>query len=244
MKKITWVICVVASACMVQGALIEDSFETYTVGTNIGGNNGWTDQYTTASQGVTVAATNSALGTGSQAMHFVDNDATATLTNVRLWNVFTESLTSAVFTFDFMETTYTQTPLFSIRKGIATQAVALSLGSNIQYHNGTAFTTLTTGLTLGTWYEFKITTDVANDTFDLMISDADGVYFSATGLAFRNAVDDLDRMDFSTNAGNGFTGADYYIDDVSVSAVPEPASLGLLSFAGALILFFRRYGKK
>jgi hypothetical protein len=233
MKKTVVMMCAAAGVCVAQGAPFEDKFETYNVGSNIGGNNGWVDVFTTAEQGFTVAAVNSDLSEGGKAMYISDATQDAALNDARLSNVFSKAMKSASITFDFMATTSLQTPIVTIRGGAVStspQAVAMTISPGgagyINYHDGTTWQNFAAGLKTDTWYRFTITiTDVATRTFDLVVLDKKGEVLNKKGLIFRTAVSGLASIDFATNSGFGKSGGDYYVDNVQI--LPAPAAVGM-----------------
>jgi uncharacterized protein (TIGR03790 family) len=202
--------------------VLDDNFESYTVGNSIGGTNGWADINKTPYQGFTTSLTNSNLSSGSQALHFSDADSSA-VSNARIQNVFSKSVTSMVVTFDFMAVNASRTPIFTIRgktfdDPASTNGMVSGDAGRVMYYDGTVWRQFNAGLTLNTWYHFKIT--IKNDTsgtFDLVVSNSSGEVVNQEGLSFGTAASGLTSMDFSSNNGAGTIGGDYYIDNVRVS---------------------------
>ncbi len=246
-KKILGASLVVGlSVGLSQAALMED-FESYTAGTSIHGLNNWSAINQTATQGTLVSALNSPLGpAGSRSMRFNDADATAGLGNGLTYRQVNGQLVGGIgaFSFDFMATVNAQTPQVLLQLA-GTTAVQMTITPNgggtgvVRYHNGSGFQTIGSGLSLGTWYTFTLTADVNTDTFGLVVSDGTSTVISGSNLGFRNAVTDLNRIAFTSNAAAGQTGADYNFDNVNV--VPEPATLGLVGLAGLGLIAMRRF---
>ncbi len=89
-------------------------------------------------------------------------------------------------------------------------------------------TAISTGITVtrDTWFSFKLVMDYANDTYYGVVN---GVQTVTTNLGSQLDLSDADIR---------VTGAQYdmcYVDDFSIGAIPEPASLLLLGL-GALAL--------
>jgi hypothetical protein len=229
MTRVLLAVCVVTgSAFIAPGAICEDDFESYPVGANIGGTNGWSDSNTTADQGFTVSAAGSFLGTGAQSMHFTDTTTNGELSDARLQNVFPATLTSAAIHFDFMAATSLQTPVVTVRSGTnvtSAQAIALTISPGgagyISYHDGAVWQKFAAGLKANIWYHFVLLIPaVSSHTFDLIVLDAEGEVVNEKGLSFRTAVPGLAGIDFATNSGFGKSGGDYCIDNFQVLAVP------------------------
>ncbi|MEM1210731.1 MAG: PEP-CTERM sorting domain-containing protein [Planctomycetota bacterium] len=99
----------------------------------------------------------------------------------------------------------------------------------------------------GTTYKFTINSDPVTQTFNVAIdADNDGmVDFQSADLAFLQDVDEHGgKLSFITQFGTGEvqSGLSYSLDSVSIQAaevIPEPASIGLISF-GCLLAITRR----
>lgn len=83
---------------------------------------------------------------------------------------------------------------------------------------------------LDTWYDFTLTLHSSTGTFDVDFSGAQSQY----GLSVVNAIDIGYFMGFigSRNENN----SSFYMDNLSVTAIPEPRSLSLLVFLGCFAL--------
>ena len=136
------------------------------------------------------------------------------------------------------------------------------LGSNgfVQVNQGSGFGDISTmPILLGDWYRMTLTVDPMNqteDSFDLRVQslDADGVYLdqTVTDLGFQNDQADLESFIFHFNAGASQTSGQFAVDNVRFTAnagslvfdtltpVPEPGSLALLSIGGLLMIQRRR----
>jgi len=132
--------------------------------------------------------------------------------------------------------------------------VRLSGNGNLGYlDNGTA-TTITGAIALNTSYTLSI---YANDSdsvitgyetgHDLAANSVDywldGTYLATGGL--KSTLSDVTTAGFGraqVSSGTGDVGLDYVFDDLTVTAIPEPATLGLVaSFAGGIMFIRRRF---
>ena len=78
------------------------------------------------------------------------------------------------------------------------------------------------------WYGFKFETDLAAKTFDLYVDSGSGFTQVADDVAASNVTaGDVNKVLFKPKGGDGF-----YVDDVSVSIIPEPATSALLILGG------------
>lgn len=99
-----------------------------------------------------------------------------------------------------------------------------------------------TPIAYDTWYNVSIvTTNAATAQFDITVTPFGGAAVTTSGLSFRNAGTEFGSVAFGTN--NAHTGAaEFYLDNLSINAIPEPGTLGLAALAcGALAL---RFGAK
>ena len=89
--------------------------------------------------------------------------------------------------------------------------------SKVQNINGSAWNTLFDAVTLNQWYSVQIDADVTAKTYDISVTDANGVTKTATGT-FRHAsnITSLNYMSFETQ---GAYAGKLYVDDI---AVPDP----------------------
>ena len=229
MKKIISIVSVGFSICAAQGALMEDGFESYAVGSSVAGLNGWTVANATANQNALVAATNSPFSGGGKALSYNDNDTTATLGNLMLKNTLSENITEGVFSFDYnLDYAGWRNPTFFIQDE-TTGKIGVQLvirDGNIMYKNGagSTVTIADSALAYDTWYHFEITVaDVtgAADTFDLRVTEEDlgsgtTEIANETGLEFFNDVNTMTRIDIGTWAANGSSGTRFHLDNVQV----------------------------
>ena len=251
MKKTVYMACVGFAVCAAQGAVVEDNFESYAIGSSVAGLNGWTVDNATANQNALVAATNSPFSGGGKALYYNDNDTTAALGNLMLKNALSENITEGVFSFDYnLDYAGWRNPTFFIQDETTGEVgVQLIIRDNqYMYKNGAGdtVTIANSELAYDTWYHIEVTVaDVTGtaDTFDLRIVKEDlgsgpTEIVNETGLEFFNDVDTMTRIDIGTWAANGSSGTRFHLDNVQV--VPEPATLGLIGLVGLGLIVVRR----
>jgi hypothetical protein len=88
------------------------------------------------------------------------------------------------------------------------------------------------GATIGVWQDWKLVTDLDAGMSTISVDGVTSTQFphnsasnAANGLVFQGAFEG---------------GADYYVDDVRISYIPEPATLGLASMMLSLLAVRRR----
>ena len=99
------------------------------------------------------------------------------------------------------------------------------------------------GLTAGVVYDFVVTVDPVNGTYDASIDDGTSS-FSASGMTFRNATPgQYNSLHFGTITSNSATDSSFSLDSITISAatvVPTPAALPAGLMMLSLIAFNRR----
>ena len=91
----------------------------------------------------------------------------------------------------------------------------------------------------GTWYNYTLTINdltTASDTYSLVVTDlgTNSPVFSDTGLGFENNVSDLSVINFQSTGNAGSGNVDFYVDNISITQVPEPSVLTLALGIGVL----------
>jgi hypothetical protein len=226
MKITAWIGCLAFISCLAQGAAEVDDFETFGVGDSVVGANGWTNKNTTATQGASIAANESAFSSGSMSLRYLDADSGGTY-DPRIQNVLAESLTQGTFSFDFnMHAGQARNPAFFIRDSyMGTIGLLLNfmdVNGKVRYHNGSGLVNVSeTVLSLDTWYRVElIVNDLsgAADTFDIRVLEEDGgagtEIINVTGLSCSADIASMAMFEFATNSGANQSGADLYLDNV------------------------------
>ena len=181
-------------------------------------------------------------GSGSQALQWLDTNTSDSNPDVVLLdrgtgNGFTQDV---VIRFDFLNVSGNNLR-FQTYDDTGTRGIRLDLdnGGTIK-NNGGGGTLEFTGT--NKWLSLEITTDLANDTYDLIIKRDDRTETKTyTGLAFNNSITNIGKMAFEDSSGASNT-AEYHIDNISVSAVvPEPSAYALLfgTLSGCAVLLRR-----
>ena len=234
MRKVIVGLCGIVCACIsCADSIVDDSFESYVVGSSLIGQGGWTSiaNVTTATQGAWSIATNSPLGAaGSLAANVRDADTTA-LASPQLRKTYADTSSDFVVSYDFMASTFTQTPQFALQANNgAVSVIRLTMASSLKNRDGSSWDTLA-ALSVGTWYNFELITHFSSDSYDLVVSDSNGAIYTGKGLGLANTTTaDTDRFNFGFNASAGASGGDYVVDNVTLSTNIIPSvTIGLFS---------------
>ena len=181
-------------------------------------------------------------GLGSQALQWLDNNTTDSNPDILAFDLVPGTTDDLVFRFDFLNVTGNNLR-FQVYDDAGTRAIRLDLdnGGTVKNNGGGAILEYTGN---NKWLTLEITTDLASDTYDLVIQRDDrAAPLTFTGLPFNNAVSNFGSMQFNDLGGAGST-SEYYLDNVSaVVVIPEPTtSVFLLGGLGVLLL--RRYKRR
>jgi len=215
-----------------QSAVVfSDDFDTgETVGTDP---SNWTDNSDTNAD-VSVSTTEAQSLSNSM---LLDDDNT---NGAAIANTTFTSITSGIveWEFSFFETDTSLPGLMRARLGNSSQANGLLVitagdGSGEVLFRQPSTDTVIGTIVLGAWNTVRVVGDLATDKADVFFNGS----LAESNLDFRNAVSSFDALQFDSSSG--LTG-DLFIDDVSVTVIPEPASLALLGLGGAVMLSGRR----
>jgi hypothetical protein len=96
-------------------------------------------------------------------------------------------------------------------------------------NNGVGDTLEFTGSGLARWHALEITTNLANNTYDLVMQRQDRASpLTFNDLPFNNSVSNIGSMQFNDFGGASST-SEYYLDNISAVSVPEPSTSVLLT---------------
>jgi hypothetical protein len=225
-----------AGSTLSAATILEDTFEEYTAGTAP------TSPWSTTSN-ITVSSNadaQSAFGPEGDTKGLRNRNLNASFTPAATATFDLSSVTysSLDIQFDYMYVTQTGNPQFILQDD-GTNAIRMMLttvNGYVSVREGSTFNEITTmSINSGTWYRFYLSINLESSTFDLTIEDENGTSVSATSLAFENSVTDVNTLVYNYNVGIASTGGEYYIDNVLVQTIPEPATLSL-GFGGLAML--------
>lgn len=182
-------------------------------------------------------------GPGSQSLHWLDTNTTDSNPDIIVFDLNTGITQDVVIRFDFVNITGNNLR-FQLKDDTGTRGIRLDLdnGGNIK-NIGTGDTLEFTGTGLTKWHAIEITTNLANSTYKLYM-ERDGRNTTKTfeALPFENAIGNIatwEFVDFATGSAS-----EYYIDNLSVTVIPEPSAYALMFGALSLgvVLLRRRRG--
>jgi hypothetical protein len=230
-----FLVCGMTSSLVGQ-SIISENWEGYTVGatpTSPWGIYSGSPSGTLGSVSVG-SAQSSPFAAGSQSV-FIDQTSGS---GPALSYSFTATTNALVISFDYyLGAGAGVLPTFNL-KGSSGSGLQLNLHNNLQESGKTKIVNQTAGGGVGVellngvqvqkWYHIEIVTAAAtdaNDTYSISITPDGGSTTSISGLAFRNNLTNFTGIEFSWNST---AGGDLYIDNISVSSIPEPAQIALL----------------
>ena len=173
-------------------------------------------------------------GPGSQALQWLDNNTSDSNPDIVVFDLATGTTDDLVIRFDFVNITGNNLR-FQLYDDTGTRGIRLDLDNGgTMKNNGGGATLEFTGN--NKWSTLEITTDLANNTYDIIIErdDRGGVAKSYTDLPFNNAVSNFGSMQFNDLAGAGST-SEYHLDNISAVVIPEPGTISLMFLAGGLL---------
>ena len=205
--------------------LVDDDFESDAVGSNPAG-------WLTVESGGEVYVTNNTAAGGTNSLYIYQN--TANTTAARTFTGATQEFCIVEFYFQ-TETTNKTFDLGIVRDddmGDISKTVLYGSDSTFRFRRGASWVDTGVGCTSGVWYHLKSVLDVNDKTWDWYINDTQVVtnedWYDAAAT-----TPDVMKMGTWGNQGT------FYIDDVTVTAIPEPGT-GLLLGGGLLSLLLLR----
>lgn len=184
---------------------------------------------------------------GNRAVNWLDTDASTNnfinIVNRVSGNEITDDF---VIKFDFMKVSGDSSPSLRMSDSGGTEFFRLDIANGGRILDNGAINPTATGEATGIleytstnkWISFEITTDFANDTYDIDILRQDRTSVkSYSNIAFKAAASNADTIrfvDFTPGTG------DYYFDNISLGVVPEPSTYALIFGIGALSFAFIR----
>lgn len=222
-------ICAAAflATTLLASAQLSEDFETYTLNSDIDGQGGWTTAGTDADAHTTISNTEAA--SGSFSLFVVDNSASQ---RPRAIYDFPEAISNAEFSFSIKEDQsdastddYWSVKFgnFSFSRG-STKLVLTYEGSNPKEFFNTTINS--TSYSTTDWNHFSILFN--GDTGSATISLGGATIISASDPSYAWSSS---RVEIGAYSSGGDTDA-FYVDSVSMSAIPEPSS-----FAGTIGIF-------
>ena len=246
-------------ASPLHGQIISNNFNALITGSNLGAP--WTVTGTTVDQTVTIADVESPFTAivGGKSVFLQDTDSTATGDAAfrQTFTSYTSSTDGLNIQFDFqVPSSNTPAYIFSVNNSSSGQGFFMEFtvsniggGFDISYRGSSGGagiqTTLASNLDRSLWYNVAISTTppgLTGDQFSLSVTPFGGSALTANNNLFRNELANIGEISFTSRNGQGFAG-NFYVDNVLVSAIPEPGSVGLL-LMGALSLALRRMRRR
>lgn len=116
----------------------------------------------------------------------------------------------------------------------------------VTYYDGSTLNTVggtgTGAWPTDNWMNVTVTIDEINSKWGFNITQADGAtsVASASGLAWHQAMGTFNQLELYASTVGNHDGINIGVDDVKISSVPEPATLGLLGLGGIMLLARRQ----
>jgi hypothetical protein len=174
-------------------------------------------------------------GPGSQALQWLDNNGSDSNPDIVVFDLGTGTTDDLVMRFDFVNLSGNNLR-FQVFDDTGLRAIRIDLdnGGTIK-NNGSGDTLEFTGSGLNRWHSLIITTDLANNTYDLVMKRQERSEVKVfTDLPFNNAVSNFGSWQFN-DLGGAASQNEYYLDNISVEVVPEPGTISLMVLAGGLL---------
>ena len=173
-------------------------------------------------------------GPGSKALEWLDTNTTDSNPDIVVFDLATGSAQDLIIRFDFVNIAGNNLR-FHLEDDAGTRAIRLDLDNGGRIlNNGTGATLEFTGEGLTRWHAIEITTNLANNTYTLFMErDGRDATLTFSNLPFANPVTNIGLMEFVDFSGSSNT-SQYYLDNISVTTVPEPSAYALM--LGGLVL--------
>ena len=181
-------------------------------------------------------------GPGSQSLHWLDTNTTDSNPDIIVFDLPTGITQDVVIRFDFVNISGDNLRL-QLLDDTGTRGIRLDLDNGGQIKNNGSGDTLEFTST-NKWHALEITTNLANNTYDLFMErDERNATLTFTDLPFNNTISNIGRWEFVDLSGSSKT-SEYYIDNLSVTVIPEPSAYALVFGALSLgvVLLRRRQG--
>lgn len=110
-------------------------------------------------------------------------------------------------------------------------------------HDGSSNATLLNSVKEDTWYRFVgaySPNGTDDDSLVLTVTEFDGSTVLDMTTTIQNNKDSYNSLLFNWNVPATSSGSEFYIDNVMIESIPEPATLGMVAVFGAGILVIRR----
>lgn len=225
--------------------LINDNFESYAAGQSPG--SPWTvGQVTSPSSILVSTAAQSPFGTsgGTQGVVWYDGDTSVYGPNLSTTFTVPASATSLLWSFDFMAPNdgIAANPVFVLADAGGKIGPRLFLDRNssiLGASNGAATVTVASTVP-DTWYHVDVSVSLADRTYIVSVVPYGGSTITSTALAFNNAATGaLQQLRLADNDQSAINGT-LYLDNITLSAIPEPHSAAMLAASSALACVFVR----
>lgn len=129
--------------------------------------------------------------------------------------------------------------------GVRSYADASTSWSEMFWYRNSDGSWTNTGVAMtgSTWWNLQVSIDLTSRTYNFYVQEQNGTLQTlATGIALPSSVTSLPAwMQITRNYGGA--NDEVYVDDINVSAVPEPSSTALLLIVGLSVVGARRFRK-
>ena len=235
-KMLIMVVGAVLAMAPAYGGYVTDDFESYSAVSEMTNKNWKMD-------GVVSLVADNAPGTaGSQAVEML-NTTIAAMPTLYQTAIDTTNKTSVSIEFDYKADNCLGSPNLRTLADGSVMTTQMQMGysatdTHLYVYHGTGYAT-GPSLVLGDWYHFTVEL-FPDDTFEVGVTDSGSVDYTTGNLPFKGGTF-LDTNKFYYRFSSGKLGGSYTLDNVNVSAVPEPATMGLFGLGGLATLLIRRF---